>query len=274
MALTTTVISVERYEKVRSVLKDLWDHRELFWTFFQREIKVHYKQTTLGVTWVVLQPLLATGAFALIFGRIARMPTDGLPVSLFYLSAMVAWNTFASALTRSALSMETNADLITKVYFPRVILPGAIVLGSLLDYLIGWTLLNFAAAWMGHWHWQLVAMTPILMAIQGATALGIGSVLAMINAQYRDVKHAVGFFVYFFMLATPVIYPATRLPAWIQDWLFLNPMASVVTTYRVCLQNGPMNWPEIGLSVLMASIYLVAGVWFVRKRELLLADTL
>ena len=273
-SLSTTVISADRQERLSQFLKDLRDYRELFWTFVERDIKVRYKQTALGVVWVVLQPLFVAGAFSVIFGKIARMPTDGLPYALFYLSALVAWNTFATSLSQCALSMETNASLISKVYFPRIIAPGAIVFSSILDFAIGWILLNIAAAWLGYWHWQLVALTPLLLLIQATTALGIGSALAALNAQYRDVKHAVSFLIQIFLLATPVSYPASRLPAAVQRWLFLNPMAGVVTTYRDCVQGVPLNWSLILLSLLASLVYLGAGFWFFRKLEARLADIL
>ena len=271
---TSTVISAERHERIRQFLRDLWDYRELFWTFVERDVKVRYKQTALGVVWVVLQPLFMMGAFSVIFGKIAKMPTDGLPLPLFYLAALVPWNTFATALSQSALSMESNAQLISKVYFPRIVVPGGIICGSFVDFAIGWTLLNGVALWLGHWHWQLVALTPVLLLIQACTAMGVSLVLAMLNAQYRDVKHAVGFVVQVFMLATPVIYPLSKLPAWAQSWIFLNPMAVVVTSYRSLLQPAPLPWALIGLALLTALAYLAGGIWFFRRREAYLADIL
>ena len=273
-SVSTTVISAERQPGLPRFLRDLWEYRELFWTFVERDIKVRYKQTALGVIWVILQPLFVAGAFSMIFGKIARMPTDGLPYALFYLSALVSWNTFATSLSQCAVSMETNASLISKVYFPRIIAPGAIVLSSLLDFFIGWVLLNIIAAGFGYWHWQLVALTPLLLLIQAATALGIGAALSALNAQYRDVKHAVSFLIQIFMLATPVIYPASRLPVVVQKWLFLNPMAGVVTTYRACVQGSALDWPQIFLSLAMSLVYLGAGCWFFRKLEARLADIL
>ena len=273
-ATTTTVISAERHERIRQFVRDLWDYRELFWTFVERDVKVRYKQTALGVVWVILQPLFMMGAFSIIFGKIAKMPTDGLPVPLFYLAALVPWNTFATALSQSALSMESNAQLISKVYFPRVVVPGGIICGSFVDFAIGWTLLNGVAIWLGHWHWQLVALTPLLLFVQGSTAFGVGLVLAMLNAQYRDVKHAVGFVVQIFMLATPVIYPLSKLPLWAQHWAFFNPMAVVVTTYRSVLQNTPVDWQFVGLAIVVALAYLTGGLWFFRRREVFLADVL
>src|ERR1043166_8913016 len=248
-----TVISAERHERLRQLLKDLWDYRELFWTFVERDIKVRYKQTALGVIWVVLQPLLITGAFSLIFGKVAQMPSDGLPYALFYLGALVPWTTFSTALSQSAQSLEANAQLVSKIYFPRLVVPGAIVCGSFLDFCIGWTLLNVVALWLGFWNWRLVAITPVLLLIEASTVFGIGLVLAALNAQYRDVKHTIGFLVQVMMLATPVIYPMSRLPEWAQRILFLNPMACVVHSYRLALKGEVFDWTLIGASALMAT---------------------
>ncbi|MBM3861383.1 MAG: ABC transporter permease [Verrucomicrobia bacterium] len=274
MANTVTVISAERHERLRQFLKDLWDYRELFLTFVQRDLKVRYKQTVLGVAWVILQPLFMVGAFSLIFGKIAKMPTDGLPYAIFYIAALVPWNTFAHALSQSAMSMESNAHLISKVYFPRLVVPGGIICGSFVDFAIGFTVMNALAIYLGHWDWRLLPLTPFLLAIQALTALGIGLALAILNAQYRDVKHAVGFMVQLFMLATPVIYPASRLPQWAQDWLFLNPMAVVVTTYRSILKGDPLDWLMLLLALTTSLCYLAFGIWFFRKREARLADVL
>jgi lipopolysaccharide transport system permease protein len=270
----TTVISAERREQTRQFLKDVWDYRELFLTFLQRDLKVRYKQTALGVVWVVLQPLFVTGAFALIFGGIAGMPTDGLPVVLFYFAANVPWSGFSRALTGAAMSIEGNAHLVTKVYFPRVVIPAAYVTGSYVDFAVGWLLLNIVAALMGHWHWLLLAMTPLLALIQGLTALGWGLALAALNARYRDVRNAVGFIVQMLMLATPVIYPASRLPAAVHPFLFLNPMAALIEAYRASLKGGPFDWPLLTLSLLTAGLYVALGFWYFRRQEAQMADIL
>jgi lipopolysaccharide transport system permease protein len=270
----TTVISAERHERLRQFLKDLWDYRELFYTFFERDIKVRYKQTALGVIWVVLQPLIATGAYTLIFGKIAKMPTGGLPYILFYFAATVPWSAFAREVTGSAMSMESNAALISKVYFPRVLVPAAVVSGSFVDFSIGWGILNIVALRLGYWHWQLVALTPLLLIIQWGMGFGIGLVLAALNAQYRDVKATIGFLVQLMMLATPVIYPLAKLPSAIQSFAFLNPMAAVIETYRFCLTGGPFDWQLLLLSLLSAACYFCFGFWFFRTREAKLVDIL
>lgn len=272
--MTTTVISANQHERLRQFLKDLWDYRELCLTFVERDLKVRYKQTAIGVLWVVLQPIFTTLAYVLIFGKIARMPTDGLPYMLFYFAANVSWSAFAREFTGCALSVEGNAYLISKVYFPRAVVPLSVVCASMVDFLIGWLMLNGIALWMGHWHWQLVAMTPLLLVIQCGTSLGIGLVLAALNAQYRDVKNAVPFLAQIMMLATPVIYPLSQLPLWAREIAFINPMAAVVTAYRDCFTAGPFDWQLLGLSLFVSVFYLVGGLWFFRKREAKLADIL
>lgn len=274
MGSTTTIISAQRQDRLWQFIRDLWEYRELFWTFVERDIKVRYKQTALGVIWVILQPLFLMGAFSLIFGKVARMPTDGLTYSLFYLAALVPWNTFAVAVTQSSLSMESNAHLISKVYFPRIVVPGGVVCGSFVDFTIGWMVLNIVAGLQGHWSYSLLVLSPLLFIIQGCSALGIGLVLAALNAQYRDVKHAMGFLVQVMMLATPVIYPISKMPSSIQPWLFLNPIAIVVSTCRDILKGDCVRWSMLGLAFMMAVVYLVGGVWFFRKREQRLADVL
>jgi len=269
-----TVVSADRHERWRQFLQDLWEYRELFLTFLERDLKVRYKQTALGVVWVVLQPLVTTFAYVLVFGKLAQMPTDGLPYVLFYFAANVPWTAFARELNGSTLSVETNANLISKVYFPRVVVPGAVVCASLVDFLIGWAVLNAIALWMNSWHWQLVAITPLLLFIQWCTALGVGLGLAALNARYRDVKHVIGFLTQLWMLATPVIYPFSSLPWWAQAVAFLNPMAAVVTSYRAALQGTEFDWHLIGMSAVMGWLYLSAGFWYFRKQEMRFADLL
>jgi lipopolysaccharide transport system permease protein len=273
--MSATIISAARGERLSQFLTDLWNYRELFLTFVERDLRVRYKQTALGVIWVVLQPLVMTGAFAIIFGRIGRMPTEEMHPLLFYFAALAPWTAFARAVTGAALSIESSANLVAKVYFPRLIVPAAVVLATFFDFLIGMTLLNLIAVFLGNWTASLLAITPLLMTIQACTALGIGVVLAAINAQYRDVKHAVHFIVQLLLLATPIIYPLSRLPQWAQQLAFINPMAAVVTTYRACLQpDAVFHWQLLGFSFITAFIYLWVGVWFFRKREKRLADVL
>ena len=164
--------------------------------------------------------------------------------------------------------------MLFRSYFPRIVVPAAQVLSSFVDFAVAWGLFILVATLMGHWHWTLLAMTPLLVLIMGLTGLGPGLALTALSVQYRDVRHVQGFLVQMWMLATPVIYPASRLPEWAQDWLFLNPMAAVINTYRACLTGGPFDWVQLGLSLVTAVLYLIAGAWFFRKRETRFADIL
>jgi lipopolysaccharide transport system permease protein len=272
--MSTTVITAERSQQLHVFLKDLWTYRELFFTFVERDLRVRYKQTALGVVWVVLQPLVMTFAFAIIFGKIGKMSTDGMHPMLFYFAALVPWTAFSRAVSGAALSIEGSANLIAKVYFPRLAVPSAYVFASFFDFAIGLVLLNGVALWFGQWSLQLLALIPLLALIQAATALGIGVVLAVLNAQYRDIKHVVHFLVQLMLFCTPVIYPLSALPELAQKLAFLNPMAAVVTSYRACLQQAPLDFALISSSLVMSLIYAWVGIWFFRKRERRLADVL
>ncbi len=269
-----TVITPASRMGFRQLIKDVWDYREVFLSFMNRDIKIRYKQTALGAFWVIIQPLFTTGAFALIFGKIANMPTDGLPYSLFYFAAMVPWGEFSRGVSGGATCIEGNVALVTKIYFPRVVIPAAVLCSGFVDFLAGWLVFVIFVVKMGYWHWQLLAMTPLLVLLTAGSSLGLGLVLGALNAQYRDVKNAIGFIVQMMMLATPVIYPSSVLPVWARPWLFLNPMATVINAYRVCLRGGGFDWVQIGLSGLVTFVALVFGLWFFRKREGRFADIL
>lgn len=253
---------------------DFWLYRDLLFSLIERDLKLRYKQTAMGVVWVILQPLVTAGAFALIFGKVAKMPVGDLPYGLFYLSALVPWVCFAQALSASAASIESHSGMISKVYFPRMIVPCAAVLGTVPDFLIGFAFLNLAAALMGHWSPWLLGLMPLLLMIQLAAATGLGLFLAALNAQYRDVKYAVPFFVQVGLLATPIIYPLNALPEWAIRVEALNPMAGVVSLYRWAVGGQPPDPSILIGNVLAAVILLVLGCLFFQARERRLADVL
>src|SRR5882724_12637924 len=216
-------------------LAELWAYRELLYFFVWRDVKIRYKQTAIGVLWVVLQPLLTMLVFTLFFGRLAKLPSAGLPYPVFYFAALVPWIYFSSALLATTNVVVDNQRVITKVYFPRLVLPLSTVLSGLVDFAIGFSVLlvflifyrmtpTFAALWL-----------PALILLAIATALGVGLWLAALNALYRDVKYVTPFLVQFWMLASPVAYPTSLVPAkW--RWLYgLNPMAGVIEGFRWAL---------------------------------------
>lgn len=272
-ALPETVIRADQGIRLGAFFWDLWMYRDLFAAFLTRDIKVRYKQTVLGICWVVIQPLATAGAFSLIFGGIAQMPVGGMPYPLFYLSALIVWSNFATALTGAASSMESSAGLISKVYFPRIVVPGAMVVSTLPDLFIGYLLLNVVALWYGAWSPTILLVIPVLL-VSLATAGGIGLALAALNAQYRDVRYVVPFLVQMGMLATPVIYPLAKLPDWAQSLLYLNPVAGVIAVSRWSV-GGPVPPLELlGANLACAFVYLIVGGIFFRWREGKLVDVL
>jgi lipopolysaccharide transport system permease protein len=272
--LSVTTISSDQTIRFRQLLVDLWLYRDLFLAFLERDIKVRYKQTALGIIWVVIQPLITAGVFSLIFGRIMKMDIGSMPYALFYISALVPWVCFTQGLSGAAISLESNAGLVSKVYFPRLVVPGAGVVATLPDYFIGFLLINILALALGHWSFMLLLIMPLLLVLQLAAAAGIGIFFTALNAQYRDVKHLIPFMIQLGLLATPVIYPLERLPLEGQMLEMLNPMAGVVTTYRWAL-GGPdvPAWLLLGNGI-FALVYLWGGISFFRWREAKLVDIL
>jgi lipopolysaccharide transport system permease protein len=269
-----TRIAAHQRDQFRQLLFDFWNYRDLFRAFLERDVKVRYRQTLLGVLWVILQPLATAGAFSLIFGKLGGISVGVLPYVLFYLAGFVPWVSFAQALSQSGMSLEQHAGLISKVYFPRMIAPWAGVAGTLPDFLIGFLVLNGAALIMGYWSFWLIAVMPLMLFIQLATAGGLGLILAALNAQFRDVRYVIPFAIQMGMLATPVLYPVERLPEWARWIQIVNPMAGVVSVYRWALGGvAPEVWMLAGNGV-TALLLLLIGMLFFQSRESKLVDTL
>jgi lipopolysaccharide transport system permease protein len=278
--LPETAISADARVRFLQYLRDLWQYRDLFRALVERDVKVRYKQTALGVAWVVIQPLFMAGAFSIIFGRVVQMPSAGLPYSIFYLAALIPWTCFSNGLAQAAGSMEGSAGLISKVYFPRLIVPSAMVLGTVVDFSIGWVMFNALAIYRGFWTWWFIPFTPLLLALQLGTAMGIGLVLAALNAQYRDIRYVTPFLIQVGMLATPVIYPlerllATRFTRLLGVFVYLNPMVGVIETYRaLCFSASYVPWKLLAGNFTTAAVLFTFGVWFFRRREQKIVDLL
>ena len=256
-------------------LRDLWAYRELLYFLAWRDIKVRYKQTALGVIWVVIQPLFAMLVFSVFFGRLAGMPSDGVPYPVFALCALLPWQLFAHALTESSASLVTNQNLITKVYFPRLIIPLAPVLASLLDFLIAFGLLLGMLAYYRItptlWVWTL----PLFLLLAIALAIGVGLWLAALNARYRDVRYTIPFLTQIWLFATPIAYPSSLVPEPWRAWYGLNPMAGVVDGFRWALL-GTADAPGglMAVSAAVTLVILVSGVHYFRRTERTFADTI
>jgi len=254
-------------------LREVWEYRELLYFLVWRDLKVRYKQTVLGVAWVVLQPLVATLIFTVVFGNLARMPSGDLPYPLFAFAALLPWQYFAGALNRSGTSLVNSAHLITKIYFPRLIIPLAGVINGLVDFSISFLVLLALMLYYSVVPGFAILTLPLFLLMAIATALGVSLWLSALGVQYRDVNQLLPFLVQVWMYATPVVYPATLFPERWRPLLGLNPMAGVVEGFRWALTNrgeppGPLLW----VSVAIVLVLLTSGAFFFRNTERTFAD--
>jgi lipopolysaccharide transport system permease protein len=254
-------------------LREVWRYRELLWFLALRDIKVRYKQTVLGVAWAVLQPLLTMVIFAVIFGALAKMPSDGIPYPLFTLVALLPWQLFAYALTQSSNSLVAEQRLITKVYFPRLLVPLASVASGLADFVVAFVLVGLFMAGYGVTPgWNLLAV-PLLVLFALATALAVGLWLAALNVQFRDVRYAVPFLTQAWMFLTPVAYPSSLVPPAYRPLYGLNPMAGTVEGFRwALLGQGDLPVGLVMVSALSVLVLLVSGMFYFRRLERTFAD--
>jgi homopolymeric O-antigen transport system permease protein len=254
-------------------LAELWGARGVLWFLAWRDIKVRYSQTVLGSAWAVLQPLLSTAVFAVIFGRVARMPSDGVPYPLFAFAALVPWTYFAAALTGAANSLVANTSLITKVYFPRLAIPLAAVFSTLVDFSVSFAVLLAVLIGRGMWPNALVLALPGLLLVAMLTAAGAGCWLAALNIQYRDVKQIVPFLVQLWMYGSPIVYPLSLVPEHWRPILSLNPMVGVISGFRAALLGtGRFDGTELAISTVSALVIFGSGVLYYRRTESIFAD--
>ena len=253
---------------------ELWDYRGLLLLLVWRDVKSRYSQTVLGAGWAVLQPMLSMVVFTFIFGRVARIPSDGVPYPVFSLAALVPWSYFASALSGSSNSLTLHRNLLVKVYFPRLVIPAAPVLAALVDFGIAFTVLLLVMLGFGILPGiETVVMLPLLMLIILMTALGTGYWLAALNVQYRDVRHVSPFLLQIWMYASPIVYPMSLVPESYRSIYALNPMAGVISAFRSMLLGTPgPSLGELGISVAGGLMILIAGAIYFRHTERVFAD--
>lgn len=254
-------------------LAEVWRYRELLYFLTLRDIKLRYKQTALGVAWAVLQPLATMAVFAIFFGKLAKMPSDGRPYALFVLAALLPWQLFAYALTQSSNSLVAERGLISKVYFPRLIVPVASVLSGLADFAVTLGLMGCAMLWFGLVPGpEILALVPFtFFAI--VTALSVGLWLSALNVQYRDVRYTIPFLTQFWLFVTPVAYPASIVPPEYRALYGLNPMAGVVEGFRwSLLGTDAPDWGLMAVSAGAVVFLLVAGMLYFRRLERTFAD--
>jgi len=254
-------------------LGEVWAYRELLYFLVWRDVKVRYKQTVIGVAWVVLQPLLTMGVFTLFFGRLAKRPSDGLAYPVFYFCSLVPWNYFATALQSCTAVVVDNQRVITKVFFPRLVLPLSAVVSGLVDFAIGFVVLGVVLAFYGIRPGLAALWLPVLLLLAVLTALGVGLWMSALNALYRDVKYVVPFLIQFWMFASPVAYPSSLVPQrW--RWLYgLNPMAGVIDGFRWALTgHGQPPGPLLLASSGMVVAVVLGGLFFFQRMEGAIAD--
>lgn len=254
-------------------LSELWNYRELLYFFVWRDVKIRYKQTAIGVVWVVLQPLLTMLVFTLFFGKLARMPSQGLPYPVFYFAAVVPWMYFSVALVTATNVVVEHQRMITKVFFPRLILPFSAVLSGLVDFAIGFVVLIIFTLSYGIRPGAPTLLLPLFLLLAVLTALGVGLWLSALNALYRDVRYLIPFLVQFWMLASPVAYPSSLVPERYR-WIYgLNPMAGVIEGFRWALTGkGQAPGAVLAASAIMVCVMVFGGLLFFSRMEGSIAD--
>lgn len=253
-------------------LREIWAYRELLWVLTARDVKVRYKQTVLGVGWAVLRPLLTMLIFSVVFGRLAKMPSDGIPYPVFVFAALLPWTFFAGAVATSGGSLVGSASLVSKVYFPRLIIPLSSVGAGLIDLLIATVFLLLLMLWYGIWPGLNIVAFPVLLGLLVLTALGVGTLLSSLTVAYRDFTHITPFLVQIWMFATPVVFPASLVPERWQWVLYLNPMAGVVEGFRSAFLGRPFDLTGIAISAVVAGVIFVVAVAYFERVERRFAD--
>jgi len=249
-------------------LGELWYRRELLYLLAWRDISVRYKQTVLGAAWAILQPFLTMVVFTIFFGHFAKMPSDGIPYPIFAYAGLLPWTFFSNAVNNSSDSLVGSSSLITKVYFPRMVIPGAAVLAAFVDFAIGSLVLFGMMALYGLRPNVGVLILPLLVALTMAAALGVGLWLSALNVKYRDVRYAVPFLIQLGLYVTPIIYPVTIVPPKWRWLLALNPLTGIIEGYRSALLGMPFYWNALAASVVtIAALLVYAGFSFGRMER-------
>ena len=254
-------------------LGEVWQYRELLYFLIWRDIKVRYKQTALGAAWAIIQPLFSMLIFSLFFGRLAKMPSDGIPYPLFSLAALVPWTFFANGLNQSSNSLVASANLLKKVYFPRLVIPIATVLAGVVDFALSFVVLLGLMAYYGIAPTIKLLWMPLFLLLALVTSLAVGLWMSALNVKYRDVRYIVPFIIQVWMFSTPIVYPSSLLPASWRTIYGLNPMVGVVEGFRwALLGTNTVPGFMIAVSATAALLILVGGAFYFRHMEKSFAD--
>lgn len=269
-------VVIEAGRTGRQYWRDLWDYRELFYFLAWRDLIVRYKQTVIGIAWSLIRPILTMVVFTVIFGKLGKFPSHGVPYPVLVFAAMLPWQFFANALTLSSNSLVADASLISKVYFPRIIVPATSLVVSLVDFLISLTILFALMAWYHYVPTWKMLLLPFFLSLALCTSLGAGLWLAALNVKYRDFRYIVPFVVQLGLYVSPVGFSSAVVP---DRWRLLysvNPMVGVIDGFRSAILGGSVEiyWPGFALSVVLSAALLLTGLWYFRRTERVFADVI
>jgi lipopolysaccharide transport system permease protein len=270
-AAVSSPLPVRVYRKRRGWIpldwRELWEFRELLFFLTWRDVMVRYKQTALGAAWAVLQPALTMVIFTLIFGRLAKLPSDGFPYPIFVYAGLLPWTFFANAVTQSSNSLVNSANLITKVYFPRVLVPLATVCAGLVDFACAFLLLAVLLVWYHVPLTPMFALVPVMLLGTVVAAVAVGTILSALTVAYRDFRYVVPFAIQLWLYATPVMYATRAVPERWRLWYALNPMAGMTDGFRAAILGRTPLWPVVGVSAVTATLALVVGLAYFQRVE-------
>jgi len=253
-------------------LNELLHYRDLLYFLVRRDISIRYKQTLLGVAWAVLQPFMTMVVFSVFLGRFAGVPSDGIPYPVFAYLGLLPWTYFSGSVSRCSASLVGHSNLLGKVYFPRIIIPLSATLSALIDFAIAGVVLVGIMAWYGVAPAASSILFLPLTALTAFLAFGVGMWLAALNVQYRDIQHATPFLMQIWMFATPIVYPNSIVPANYRFVFQLNPMAGIIAAYRDSALGNPVDWPALGIALIVGLVVMSLGVWQFRRMDRYFAD--
>lgn len=263
---------IEAGHDERTYWNDVWRYRELFWFLAWRDILVRYKQTVLGITWGLLQPFLMMVVFTIVFSRVAKLPSDGVPYPILVFAALLPWQFFSRALSESSMSLITNTNLISKVYFPRLIVPIGSIVVSLVDFLISFALLAGLMAWYGFWPGAKILALVALVPATLLAAAGPGLLISALNVRFRDFRYIVPFIVQLGVYISPVGFSSNVIPEKWRLLYSLNPLVGVIDAFRWSITGAPVYVPGLWMSGIMILLFLALGIWYFRRTEQTFAD--
>ena len=275
MSNSTTTIIEPKKGWAPVDFKKIWNYRELLYFLTKRDIKVRYKQTVLGGLWAIIQPVFTMVVFSILFGRLAKMPSDGIPYPIFVYAGLLPWTYFSNALSASGNSLVGSANLITKVYFPRLIIPASASLAGLLDFFVAMIVLGGLMIYYQFLPSFGILLFPFLVGLTFLCAVGAGLWLSALNVQYRDIRYVIPFLIQLWMFVSPVIYPVSMINEKYQWLLALNPMGGVIKAYRTSLLGHlPIDWYLLGISTAIILVLFISGLYYFRSMEKVFADVI